>query len=371
VNASIIIPTYNRREALLTTLAALAQVDYPTGQWEAVVVDDGSTDDTAETVPRWIAESGAPVRYLHQRNAGPAAARNRGAANARGEVLIFIDNDIIVPPAFISEHLQTLKANPGCWVIGRITHPPQLRATPFGRYRDAVWEAFHHGHAAAGVVETDGITAANLALPAEDFRRLGGFDEDFTIASSEDWDLGVRARQAGIRVLYHPGIVVLHNDWAVSLEQFCRRQMLYSISDVLLWRKYGEASLRVRLVQENAPVNWRADALKLIVKKVFKRLLATKIGERIVHGGCWLVGRGAPDSRWNRRAYELAVAVAIFCGVREGWRRYGVRQAADRWHLHNFSGLQNLPNGSWGIVQVQPTKNAQVPESPQRQLGDS
>lgn len=328
VDASIIIPTYNRSEVLLTTLEALAQIDYPAERWEAIIVDDGSTDDTAAVVERWIAQSGAPVRYLSQRNAGPAAARNRGAANAHGEMLIFIDNDIIVPPVFISEHLQTLQANPGCWVIGRITHPPQLRATPFGRYRDGVWEAFHQSHATTGVVATEGITAANLALPAEDFRQLGGFDEDFTIASSEDWDLGVRARQAGISVLYHPGICVLHNDWAVSLEQFCRRQMLYSISDVLLWRKYGEASLRAQLVRENAPVDWGADAPKLVVKKLLKRLLATGLGECAVRACCRLTETYARDSRWNQRAYELAVAVAIFRGVREGWRRYYVRQAA-------------------------------------------
>src|SRR5262249_26253986 len=159
-----------------------------------------------------------------------AAARNRGAATARGRILVFIDNDILVKGDFLRLHVETLKSNPGCWVVGRVVHPPELQSTPFGRYRNQSWEAFHHSHTEAGIQTTQGITAANLSLPAEDFHRLGGFDESFTIASCEDCELGLRARMAGITILYNPGIVVVHNDWAVSLDGFCRRQQLYSIS---------------------------------------------------------------------------------------------------------------------------------------------
>lgn len=322
VDATIIIPTFNRSDALVETLSALARTDYPADRWEAIVVDDGSTDDTEFVVTKWIEQSGAPVRYMRQKNAGPAAARNRGAAQARGRVLIFIDNDIVVEPDFISAHLETLAANPGCWVVGRIVHPPQIRSTPFGRYRDSVWESFHQSHADGRVIETDGMTAANVSLLAKDFESLGGFDEDFTIASSEDWDLGVRARLRGIRVLYNPKIIVLHNDWALTLDRFCERQKMYSISDVLLWRKYGESSLRARLVHENSPVNWKLDTPRLIIKKCIKRALAAKINRRLLLAACNLTARFAPDSRLNHRAYNTAVAVAIFTGVREGLKRY-------------------------------------------------
>lgn len=326
MDATIVIPTFNRCDALLETLTALARMDYPADRWEAIIVDDGSTDDSAAAVQEFAERTGAPLRCFNQKNAGPAAARNRGAAGAQGEYLVFIDNDIIVEPDFLRAHLQTLRSNPGCWVVGRVVHPPRLRSTPFGRYRDSVWEAFHKSHGEAGVAETTGMTAANLSLPAEDIRFLGGFDEDFTIASSEDWDLGMRARQSGLRVLYNPDIVVLHNDWAISLERFCERQKLYSTSDVLLWRKYGEASPRASLVRENAPVDWGKDALPLILKKAVKRALATGLGRRLVMFVCYLTERRAPDSTLNRRAYETAVGIAIFRGVREGLKRY----AADR-----------------------------------------
>src|SRR5262245_6394949 len=109
LDASIIIPTFNRSDALLSTLDAIARVNYPSDRWEAIVVDDASTDETLNVIPSWIGQNGAPVRYVRQSiNAGPAAARNRGASEAKGEYLIFIDNDIIVEPDFIHAHVDTL-----------------------------------------------------------------------------------------------------------------------------------------------------------------------------------------------------------------------------------------------------------------------
>lgn len=322
MDVTVVIPTFNRRDALVETLTALAATDYSAGRWEVVVVDDGSTDGTVDAVEAWATSRGAPVRCLRQGNTGPAAARNRGAEAACGEHLIFIDNDILVKPDFVRAHVETLRANPGCWVLGRITHPPELRSTPFGRYRNALWEAFHRLHREGQVSETSGMSAANMSLPRADFDRLGGFDEDFTIASSEDWVLGHRARRAGIRILYHPGIVALHNDWAVSLERFCERQRLYSVSDVLLWHKYGTASPRERLVDQNRPTRWGTDRPRLLFKKVVKSVLSSVPGRRIVDLALRLIEKVAPDSRLCHRGYDLAVALAIFRGVREGWRRY-------------------------------------------------
>jgi glycosyltransferase involved in cell wall biosynthesis/GT2 family glycosyltransferase len=327
MDATVIIPTFNRWDALQKTLAALAQVDYPAARWEVIVVDDGSTDETEACIKQWIGDVDIEVRYIRQINSGPAAARNRGAIEARGDALIFIDNDILVKPDFVRAHVAALAAHTGCWVMGRVVHPPELRRTVFGRYRDSKWEAFHEAHANERLSETTGMTAANVSVPAADFQRLGGFDEGFTIASCEDCDLGIRARQNGIRVMYDPSIVVVHNDWAVSLDRFCDRQRLYSISDALLWRKYGGASPRVHLVHQNAPVDLRTDSLSLIVKKTLKSILATRPGKALTRFACSLAERVAPDTVLSRRAYDTAVGVAIRQGVREGLRRYALEKS--------------------------------------------
>lgn len=329
IDATIVVPTFNRRDVLVATLGALASIEYPPDRWEVIVVDDGSGDDTEGAVRAWMTETSIRVRYESKANGGPAAARNRGAVIARGRVLVFIDNDVVVAPDFLALHLATLAAHPDCWVVGRVVQPPVMRGTPFGRYREAVSERFHRAQPADRLSETDGVTGQNLSLPAVDFHRLGGFDETFTIASGEDWELGQRARQLGIRILYHPGIVVLHNDWAVSLERFCERQRLYSISDVLLFQKYREASPRARLVRENGPIRWSRDFPWLALKKALKRGLASASGQRMVRACCRASERFAPDSRLTWRAYEAAVALAIFRGVRDGVERYGMPEPED------------------------------------------
>lgn len=318
---SVVMPTHNRKDVLLPTLSALAKSDYPEGRWELVLVDDGSTDGTEAAVREWLAESDAPVRYLRTTQAGPAAARNRGAEAATGEVLIFLDNDISVEPSFISEHVAALAAHPGAWIAGRITHAETLRSTPFGEYRFQAWERFHAQHPHDRLTETDGGSAANLSLPAADFRRLHGFDESFSTPSSEDWDLGLRARASGIRVLYHPQLNTIHNDWAVDLERFCERQRTYSVADVLLWRKYGEESPRRTVIHRNGPVRW-SDGLSLIWKKGAKGALATAPGWALLTGLCSATERVAAGSRLSHWIYDVAVAVAIYRGVREGMSQF-------------------------------------------------
>lgn len=319
---ALVIPNFERPESLLETLSSVSQIDYPKSRWQVIVVDDGSSPKTIGYVCDWIQTAGTPVRLLQQEHRGPAAARNAGARAASARVLIFIDNDITVAPDFVRRHLQTLDAQPGCWVIGRSILPPHVRRTPFGRYRDDQWEAFHSAHGAPGVSETTGMTAQNLSLQAKDFEALGGFDEEFSIASCEDWELGLRARASGIRIVYDPGIVVVHNDWAITLHQFCERQRLYSESDVLLWRKYGAASPRAHLVRENLPVRWD-DPVRLVLKKAVKAVLSTDLGIGLVRAACALLERAAPNASWIYRAYSLAVALSIFRGVRHGIARYG------------------------------------------------
>jgi GT2 family glycosyltransferase len=322
MDATVVIPTFNRKDALLQTLDHISKCDYQAHKWEVLVVDDGSTDGTREAVEEWIRASAAPVRLITQPNQGPASARNHGAAEGKGANLIFVDNDILVGPSFIDDHLRALSLHPGSWVVGRIVNMDELRLTPFGRYRDRVWESYYRCFRREGVQLTVGITGQSLSLSASDFRKLSGFDESFRIASCEDWELGLRARRAGISVLYEPSIVAKHNDWAISLRRFCERQMLYSISDVLLFQKYGDDSPRASLVRENSPVDWRTDPVRLIVKKTAKRLLALAPLRTGIEILCRVTEQVAPDTELNRRAYDLAVAVAIFAGVREGLSRY-------------------------------------------------
>ncbi len=320
-DASIVVPTYGRADALAETLECLGRVDPEGARIEIIVVDDGSPEPAAPVVDAARAGMPHPLRLVVQQNGGVARARNRGAREARGARLLFLDNDILVAPDFVSRHLAFARAHPDAWVIGRIVNLPRVRQTPFGRYQDEIWERFARDHAGGPAVETEGMTAANLGLPRASMLALGGFDEGFTISSCEDAELAMRARARGTRVYYDPSIVVRHNDWAVDLPKYCERQRLYAISDVLLWRKYGAASPREALVVENGPLR-PGDRARTVVRKLAKGALASDRGQDVCVRLARLAERLAPDTALSRRAYDLAVGVAIVRGVREGLRRY-------------------------------------------------
>ena len=101
----MIIPTFRRPEALRDTLAALMDMDYPPNLYEVIVVDDGGENETREVVEHFTGRAPG-VTYVAQDHAGVAAARNRGADQATGDLLVFVDDDIVVAADHLERHLR-------------------------------------------------------------------------------------------------------------------------------------------------------------------------------------------------------------------------------------------------------------------------
>ena len=234
VPVTVVVPTYRRPEAVERTLHALLDVDYPSERYEIIVVDDGSKDATEAAVQRVIdgRATGERVRYLAQDNSGAATARNRGARAAQGDVLVFVDDDILVAPDHVARHLALLADNRLALTNGHWEFTPEvlavLRTTPFGRFRIEVEEwvkdTLPKQAVENGLVEPSAATACNLGIWRDFFWEVGGFDESFPVAGYEDQDFSHRAVAAGARILYDQSIRLLHNDQRVTLEQFCARQ---------------------------------------------------------------------------------------------------------------------------------------------------
>src|SRR5690242_8167475 len=91
---SVVIPTYNRCESLKRTLEGLARQDYPTIDFEVIVVSDGSTDKTEEVLKTYAVAAPFRLRFFTQANSGPSVARNRGVQESTGEVIVFLDDDV-------------------------------------------------------------------------------------------------------------------------------------------------------------------------------------------------------------------------------------------------------------------------------------
>lgn len=215
---SVVVPTYARPERLAACLDALARLDPPPGGHEVVVVDDGSPTPLDDVV----APHAGLVRLHRQANAGPASARNAGAALARGERLAFTDDDCLPEAGWLVALDAAQDAEPGAMLGGRTVNvlTDCLPAEASQQLVDHLyaWSRRTGRHPF--------FTSNNLALPAAGFADLGGFDTRFPRAAGEDRDLGERWAGLGRPLVHVPGAVVGHAH-RMGLRAFWRQHAEY------------------------------------------------------------------------------------------------------------------------------------------------
>jgi GT2 family glycosyltransferase len=209
--ASIVIPVYNRldltRRCLEAAVAGAAGVAF-----ETIIVDDGSTDGTAE----WAAAQEG-VRLIRMgRNEGFARACNRGASEARGEFIVFLNNDLVTGPGWLSALIQAAREAGAAAVGGKLLFPDgtiQHAGVTFNAAGIPEHFLRKMPYASAPFVnlrrEFQAVTAACLLTPRDWFVRLGGLDEAYR-SGYEDVDYCLRAGEAGGRVIYEPACAGVH-----------------------------------------------------------------------------------------------------------------------------------------------------------------
>lgn len=216
--ASIVIPVYDQFAHTLACLRALS-AHPPRAAFEVIVVDDGSSDETAAALPQVKG-----LRY-HRRahNGGFIAACNDGAALARGEFLVFLNNDTVPQPGWLDALLRTFDAHPDAGLVGAQLLYPDGRLQEAGGVVFADGNAWNYGRydspddpRYAYLRDVDYVSGAALAIPRALFARLGGFDARYAPAYYEDTDLAFAVRGAGLRVLYQPAARVVHDEGATS-----------------------------------------------------------------------------------------------------------------------------------------------------------
>lgn len=200
VRLSVIIPVYNAARDLHECLSALVNSSH-TGV-EIMVVDDGSTDDTS-IVARQV---GVQVFRL-EKNSGPAAARNHGARYAQGEILFFVDADVVVAPGLVSRVLPIFEERPEiAAVFGSYDAFPRAKNV-VSQFRNLL----HHYVHQEGSSDASTFWAGCGAMRRAAFEAVGGFDEKrFPRPSIEDIELGYRLRESGYRILLDKSLQGTH-----------------------------------------------------------------------------------------------------------------------------------------------------------------
>lgn len=192
---SVVVPTYNRSNLLRNNIESLLKQDYPKNEFEILICDDGSPDDTGEVVKEYIAKISSPkILYFTQNNQGPAAVRNLGIRNAIGEIIAFTDDDCETDQDWLREIAKSFKDNDKIVGVGGVTYSIPEKITPFTHQIENK--------------EPWSFPTCNIAYKKDLLDRLGGFDPRFPF-TNEDADISWRIESIG-QVIHNPKMRVLH-----------------------------------------------------------------------------------------------------------------------------------------------------------------
>jgi GT2 family glycosyltransferase len=235
---TVIVPTYDRPVPLAKCIRALRAQDYDPESFEVVVVDDGSR----KPPDLGLGPIGDRFRVIVASHGGPGRARNRGAQEACGRWIAFTDDDCEPEPSWLSALARAFRAGETGALGGRTQNglPDNPFSTASQTLIDYLYLSWNQPGSAAPL-----FTSNNLALPAELFRTLGGFDASFPLAAAEDRDFCDRLARAGHRLTYVPAAEVVHRH-DLSLRGFFRQHLNYGRGAVrfhqLKSRRTGQAS---------------------------------------------------------------------------------------------------------------------------------
>jgi glycosyltransferase involved in cell wall biosynthesis len=178
-------------------LDACFEQTVPSGSYEIVLVNDGSTDDTPAVIGRAERRATCDFTVVTQPNSGLAKGRNAGIARARGERIVFIDDDVLPLPNFVAEHLRSHGGKPLAIVRGGA-----INVESFDDLPPPVWSIRNYSG--------NYFWTTNVSVPVATIRAIGGFNESFAEYGWEDIDVGLRLRFAGVRAVFNPRALVYH-----------------------------------------------------------------------------------------------------------------------------------------------------------------
>lgn len=307
---SVVIPTYDRKSILAKCLLALENQQFGNSvtDYEVIVVDDGSTDGTIE----WLAanrEDLSHVRSICQSHQGPAAARNLGVEDAKGDTIIFIDSDLVVTEHFLQAHadalLQAYEDTDAVFTYGSVINTCNFDNPTSEPYKITDFSAAY-------------FATGNVAIARHWLMEAGLFDSRFQLYGWEDLELGVRLKKLGLKLIKCPAAVGYHWHPPFNLEQIpgmIDREIQRGRMGVLFYQKHPSWNVRLMI-----QMTWLHQILWGVLS------LGGMLNERTMTPFLqWLIDQGKPQL-----ALEIARIFLNWYNVKAVYAAYGELQADTR-----------------------------------------
>jgi glycosyltransferase involved in cell wall biosynthesis len=323
MDISVIIPTYNRYDTLKLTLQALAIQDYPKDRYEVIVVDDGSKDDTPaiEREPFPFA-----LRYLRQANQGATVARNCAAAEARGDLLVFLDDDISVVPAFLEAFTAAHK-------VDRIIAVGNLQ--PMLRDDMSVFERIYGQETATPPSPDERVIipirytqclTGMFSVKREHFNEIGKLLDlvgDGRVAWG-DVDFGYRASKLGFDFVRCMKAVGFHDDFSIrDFNKCAKRWERTSESAVKLFQVYPDIRPQIPMFKDKEPIRWGDDSTRMVARKILRQAASIRPVIWALEKSVGIIEKVLPSPSLLSPLYRWVIGGYIYRGYRSGLKKYG------------------------------------------------
>jgi len=247
---SVIIPVYNQRKIISKTINALIKQDISKSDYEIIVVDDGSTDGVKEYLYKFKKNKSPKFTVFETlQNHGRAAARNLGIKNAKHEVVLLIDGDIIATRELLSSHLNWHKKFPeeNFAMLGRITWFPELNITSFMHWLEhggqlLAYDDLKHGKK----VNYTHFYTGNISFKKSFLVKNGLFDESFGRNIFEDLELAYRLTKKNLKLIYNKNALGYHYH-LTNLCQYEKRMQAVGRGARIIFKKHPELKNQIAL----------------------------------------------------------------------------------------------------------------------------
>jgi GT2 family glycosyltransferase len=313
IDVSVVVPTYNRANAIALTLQHLAGQSLPPGRFEVFVVDDGSTDSTAQVVTG--REIPFDLTYVQQQNRGAAAARNLGVQETDSELILFLDSDVVPDVRLLETHVTAHQDPDKQLIVGRVKPWPRADTPWHERIVDSESATMDYGQQERALPFFMAL-GGNFSVTREAFQCIGGYDESFPAAGCEETEFAYRASLAGYKLCYQPGAVGYHNH-PRTLGQRCQQQAAHMRSMALLITKHPELQTVIYGVDALMPLWASPRSARGMWRRGRASLLGLAPTRFILFQGLSVLDR---LQRWPR------LASFMFWRLLAGWGQAGFRE---------------------------------------------